>query len=213
MLTEQDIIIGCQRNDPKAQKALVVKYSPMLLTTVRRYVTGAAQQDILQDGLIKILDALPRFVSGSGSFEGWLRRIMVTTALKELRRPNYKIISTLEEKHENQESINPDIYQQLNMQELMALIETLPEGCRIIFNLAVMEEYNHKEISELLGITESASRSQLTRARAMLRSKINGEETKEVKIITKTGQTNEKPPIIEISSIKKRWAAAFSFLF
>ena len=173
MLQEQDIIIGCQKKDNSAQRALVVRYSPMLLTTVRRYINDAnTAKDVLQNALIQILDYLPRFKIGEGSFEGWLRRIAVTTALKELRKPNYKLIDSWTESHENGQLIDPTIYQQLGMEDLLQLIADLPEGSRTVFNLYVMEEYSHREIGELLQITESTSRSQLTRARAMLQEKL-----------------------------------------
>ena len=173
-MLQEDIIKGCQKDDIRAQRELVVRYSPMLLTAVRRYISNAdTAKDVLQNALIQILDYLPKFKIGEGSFEGWLRRITVNTALKELRKPNYRLMENWQEGHENQETIDPDIYQQLNMEELLKLVSDLPEGCRTVFNLFVMEEYCHKEIGELLHITESTSRSQLTRARVLLREKIS----------------------------------------
>ena len=181
MLNEKDIVQGCQRNEAKAQQALVTQYAPMLLTTALRYVRNRDDaQDVLQNALIKTLDNLPRFKYGEGSFEGWMRRIVVTTALKFLRKPISYSIEPLEEWH-NEQEIAPEIYQKLSVDELLALVNELPEGCREVFNLYVMEEYSHKEIGELLKINESSSRSQLTRARSILRKKIDLIDNKQPK--------------------------------
>ena len=173
MLNEKDIVQSCQRNEAKAQQALVTKYAPMLLATALRYVRNRDDaQDVLQNALIKILDNLPRFRYDEGSFEGWMRRIVVTSSLKFLRKPISYSIEPLEEWH-NEREIELEIYQKLNVDELLILIKELPEGCREVFNLYVMEEYSHKEIGEMLNINESSSRSQLTRARHFLRKKLD----------------------------------------
>jgi RNA polymerase sigma-70 factor (ECF subfamily) len=100
--------------------------------------------------------------------------------LKFLRKPISYSIEPLEQWHYEQE-IEPEIYQKLNVDELLALVDELPEGCREVFNLYVMEEYSHKEISELLKINESSSRSQLTRARSILRKKLDFIDNKQPK--------------------------------
>jgi RNA polymerase sigma factor (sigma-70 family) len=172
-VTERDLVEGCQRRDPRAQRALVLRYAPMLLTAARRYVLDHDDaQDVLQNGLIKILDHLPRFRYGEGSFEGWMRRIVVNTALKSLRYPLQYSAAPLREADETAE-VKPEVYQQMDADHLLALIDELPDGCRMVFNLFALEGYSHREISDLLQIDESTSRSQLTRARALLRKKLN----------------------------------------
>lgn len=167
------MVEGCQRRDARAQYALVSRYAPVLLTAVRRYIRQAeTAEDVLQQGLLRILDHLPRFRYGEGSFEGWMRRIVVNTALQSLRK---KVPLTLEfDPNETNDTteIDPEVYQKMDEAHLLALIEQLPNGCRMVFNLFVLEGFQHHEIAALLSIDESTSRSQLTRARALLRQKL-----------------------------------------
>ena len=125
-------------------------------------------KDVLQESLIKILRALPQY-KPTGSFEAWLRRIVITTALQSYDKSCFRNERT------SLDSIaeplaEPEIYQQLKVEDLIALIRTLPDGFQQVFNLYVIEGYSHKEIAELLQITESTSRSQLTRARKLLQT-------------------------------------------
>lgn len=168
-MTEQAIIRGCQKQKARYQKELVTRYSAMLMTVSRRYARDEAfAQDILQEALIKILNGIPKY-KAIGSFEAWMRRIVITTALQQLDKACFRReISGLESIQEA--SILPDVYAQLGAEELMDLIRTLPDGYREIFNLNVIEGYTHKEISELLNISESTSRSQLTRAKKWLQN-------------------------------------------
>lgn len=168
---EKAIIKGCKNQKPKFQEALVNQYSPMLMTVCRRYTTDDHRaKDILQDALIKILNALPQY-QPTGSFEAWMRRIVITTALKSINKKWLK-----KEAPYNEQSrsimIPADAYARLGAEDLLKVIRELPEGYQQIFNLSVIEGYNHKEIGELLGIKESTSRSQLTRARKMLQEKV-----------------------------------------
>ena len=166
--TEQEIIRGCRKKDPYSQKLLVLQYSQKLMAVSFRYMKDhASAQDVLQESLIKILNAIPNYRE-EGSFEGWMRRIVVNTALGYFDKSCYKKeqLSPLEILPE--QSISPDVYSQLAAEELMSIINQLPEGFRMIFNLFAVEGYSHKEIAELLKIKESTSRSQLTRARKML---------------------------------------------
>lgn len=143
----------------------------MLLTVARRYASRhQAAEDILQEALLKVFRAIPGY-EPSGSFEAWMRRIVVTTALHALdkswqRRENGDL-DNAEEPY-----LMPDVYARLGAEELLALIAKLPEGFRQIFNLHVIEQYPHTEIAVMLGITESTSRSQLTRARRLLQTMI-----------------------------------------
>ena len=141
------------------------------MTVCLRYARHRAEaEDLLQDGFIKVFDNMRQF-EGKGSFEGWIRRIMVNTALKS--------ISKLAFQRENigtegmiESSVNPSVLSQLTEQELLGLIEKLPNGYRTVFNLFVLEDMSHREISEALGIEESTSRSQLVKARNMLQGMV-----------------------------------------
>ncbi|MBK8702796.1 MAG: RNA polymerase sigma factor [Saprospiraceae bacterium] len=174
-MTESDIIKGCKKGVPLYQRALVERYSPMLMTVARRYVPGYhAAEDILQEALLKIFRAIPNYAP-TGSFEAWMRRIVVTTALHALDKSWYRRengdLDSVEEPF-----FMPDVYARLGAEELLALIAKLPEGFRQIFNLNVIEQYPHTEIAVMLGITESTSRSQLTRARKLLQTMIADRE-------------------------------------
>lgn len=129
-------------------------------------------EDMLQEGWIRVFDNLKSF-RHQGSLEGWIRKVMVTTALRHLRKakPTEELTFT----HDFEESPEiPDALAQLNEQEIIVLIETLPAGYRMVFNLFVIEGYRHTEIANLLGIEESTSRSQLVKARKWLQEKILG---------------------------------------
>ncbi len=166
-MTEHDIIKGCIRKDRQCQRALFDRYAGIMLTVCRRYTRHEMEaEDILQDALIKVYRNIEKF-KFEGSFEGWIRRIVVNTALK-----NYKKSSVQKEQiglESYQEgSMDPQVIAKLGEEELMNLIARLPEGYRVVFNLYVVEGYSHKEIADMLQIQESTSRSQLVKARRML---------------------------------------------
>lgn len=169
--TEQDIIDGCKKPDPEYQKLLVMRYSGLLMTVCRRYSRDAeTAKDILQESLIKILHAIGNY-ENRGSFEAWMRRITINTALKYFDKNCFKnetfTVDGMDEK-----IVPPEVYAHMGAEELMKLIGELPDGFREVFNLFAIEGYSHKEIGELLGIGESTSRSQLTRARSLLQKQI-----------------------------------------
>ncbi len=170
-MTEHEIIKGCKQGTSLYQRLLVERYSPMLFTVARRYGRDRhAAEDILQDALMKIFRAIPKYES-KGSFEAWMRRIVVTTALQSLDKNwHQREIGDLD--YLAEPAAPPDIDARLGAEELLNLIAKLPEGFRQIFNLHIIEQYPHTEIALMLGITESTSRSQLTRARRLLQSMI-----------------------------------------
>lgn len=169
-MTEQEIILGCQRGEARYQKKLVTQYSPMLMTVCRRYSRdNEFAKDVLQESMIKIFRNITKY-KPTGSFQAWMRRICINTALQSFDKCCFKReISGLDELIA-QPSEMPDVYSYLGAEELMAIIDQLPEGFNKVFNLSVIEGFSHKEISELLGIKESTSRSQLTRARNYLKN-------------------------------------------
>ena len=128
-------------------------------------------QDILQDGFITLFTKLDDF-KGDGSFEGWARKIFVTTALMELRRKDALKMSEDLETVRGMKAEATTQLQNIGYKELMKLVMQLPAGFRTVFNLSVLEGYSHKEIGDLLGISESTSRTQLSRARTWLQNKI-----------------------------------------
>ncbi len=170
-LKEEDIIQGCKEGIARCQKALVHRYSPMLISVARRYVRDADMaQDVLQDAYIRIFRYIGKY-QPTGSFEAWMRRIVITTALKTIEKKSYRNeINCIEDI--SQPGVPPEIYSQMGKKELMEVIDSLPGGFRQVFCLYVIEGYSHAEIGEMLGISESTSRSQLTRARQQLRKLI-----------------------------------------
>lgn len=128
-------------------------------------------QDMLQEGFIKVFEKLPGFRS-EGSLEGWVRRIMVNTAINHYRKVSFKNerfgLENLPE-----EPVNAQALEQLGESELLAMVASLPDGYRMVFNLYAIEGYDHAEIAEMLGCGESTSRSQLSKARKLLQLKIN----------------------------------------
>lgn len=178
-MTEREIIQGCIKEDRGCQQELFLRYSGKMLAVCVRYTRHKMEaEDILQDAFVKIFDNIHKF-GFKGSFEGWIRRIVINTALK-----NYNKKSFTQEQIglENQPEFaeEPTSYATLQQQELLRLISRLPEGYRLVFNLYAIEGYNHKEIADMLGIRESTSRSQLVKARKMLQSMIT--EKKKVAI-------------------------------
>jgi RNA polymerase sigma factor (sigma-70 family) len=166
MVTEQDLIEGCKKGDPKYQRELVARYAPRLLTVARRYAGDPhLAQDILQEGLIRVFQNLDKY-QPTGSFEYWMQIVVSRVALRILEK--HKKNKTEEWFSINEPIIEPEVYHQFSSEDVISLVAELPDGYRQIFNLFMFEELSHKEIAELLGITESTSRSQLSRARALL---------------------------------------------
>lgn len=170
-MTDQQIISGCKKQHPRYQKELVLRYSGLLLTVCRRYVDSQeTARDVLQESFIRIFRSIDKYQE-QGKLLPWLKRIVVNTALQQINKSYFKNERTGLELLREETSL-PDVYHRLAAEELLALIQQLPIGYRTVFNLHIIEGYSHLEIGDLLGISESTSRSQLTRARKMLQKKI-----------------------------------------
>ena len=122
---------------------------------------------------MKVFTAIGSY-AGKGSFEGWIRRIFINTALEHLRHPDVLKETADIDSEESLQEPDYSTLERLSAEELLEIVAELPEGFRTVFNLFVVEGYNHKEIGEMLGITESTSRSQLARARRWLQKRIDG---------------------------------------
>jgi RNA polymerase sigma factor (sigma-70 family) len=174
MLSEKELIAACLKGEPLAQKQLYEQYSRMLYGVCLRYARDNSEaQDMLQEGFIRIFKYLKNF-EYKGNFEGWMKRIVVNVALR--------LIDSAAHKHEISPEIFPEysteaeIVPQLCAAEMLGYLRRLPQGYRTVFNLFALEDFSHAEIAKELGITESTSRSQLTKARQMLRQLITVEE-------------------------------------
>lgn len=143
-----------------------------MLGVCMRYATDRMEaEDMLQNGFVKVFKKLDDF-RGEGSFEGWVRRIMVHSSI-EYYRKNHKMMQVVDiETAGDEQSVDPVAASNLGVQDLLAIISQLPPGYKMVFNMYAIEGYSHKEIGEIMGITEGASKSQLSRARAILKEQI-----------------------------------------
>ncbi len=169
-VSETDLISGCMEGDRRMQKLLYDQFSPKMYAVCLRYMGNSDDaQDILQEGFIKVFRNLEKF-RGDGSFEGWMRRIFVNTAIEQIRKRKTDL--SLTEKEEVIELKAVSALDNINEKDLLQIVSELSPGYRTVFNMYVVEGFNHKEISEALGISEGTSKSQLARARMILQEKI-----------------------------------------
>ena len=167
-MTEEAILKGCLQNDPAAQRELYNRYSPKMLSVCYRFAHNREDaEDMLQEGFIKIFSQMHTF-GNRGAFEGWIRRIIVHTCINILKK-NKKFNESVDIIHATgamvrEESV-PSIVQ---AKQIVECIRMLPIGYRTVLNLYAIEGYSHREIGMMLDIEESTSRSQYTRAKAML---------------------------------------------
>lgn len=173
-MTDIEIIKGCIKDDALCQKSLFNRYASPLLGVCMRYARNKEDaEDILQDSFIKIFKKISQF-KGEGSFEGWMKRVVVNTALKKYTVSRYTKEFSVEEVKDTVVPDSDDVpaFNHLKEKDLLVLIHNLPDGYRLIFNLYVIEGFPHEEIANMLGIHAGTSRSQLVKARQMLRKEI-----------------------------------------
>lgn len=153
------------------QEELYRRFSPRMYAVCLRYAGNAEEaEDILQEGFIKVFKKLDSF-RGDGSFEGWVRRIFVNTAIEHFRRKRY--LQPVTEKEENTlEGKSLSALDGLAEKDILALIKQLSPGYRTVFNMYVIEGYTHKEIADMMGISEGTSKSQLSRAKVILQDMV-----------------------------------------
>ena len=173
-MTDIEIIKGCIKEDALCQKSLFNRYASPLLGVCMRYARNKEDaEDILQDSFIKIFKKISQF-KGEGSFEGWMRRVVVNTALKKYTVSRYTKEFSVEEVKDTTVPDSNDVpaFNHLTEKDLLVLIHSLPDGYRIIFNLYVIEGFQHDEIANMLHIQPGTSRSQLVKARQLLQREI-----------------------------------------
>jgi len=172
MYSEEELIDRCLQNNSRAQESFYRRFAPKMYGVCLRFAKNQMEaDDILQEGFIKVYLNLKAF-RNEGSLEGWIRRTIVNTAINYYKK-NAKYLKDIEiEKAEIMHNINEGALDKISVKELLSLIRELPSGYRMVFNLNVMEGYTHKEISQLLDISENTSKSQLSRARQTLQRKL-----------------------------------------
>ena len=188
------------KNDQKSHELLYKYFAPKMYGICLRFAGNEMEaDDILQEGFIKIFTKIKEF-RNEGSLEGWIRRTIINTAInhyrKNLRYAKFQDIDDLEVPISNEENI----YDKLSKEELVKLVQELPNGYRTVFNLNVIEGYTHKEIGKMLNISDNTSKSQLTRARSILQKKVLILMRKKVKIPFENLRVirNEKSNLFEI---------------
>jgi RNA polymerase sigma factor (sigma-70 family) len=173
MMSDRQIIEGCAKHQRKAQQVLYDKYSRFLLGVCLRYAGNKPEaEDILQDCFLRIYFNISEF-SGKGSFIGWLRKVAVNTSITYYHRNfKYRYHVDIEEYISVESGIKSFEEDFISSDELYKVLNELPAGYRMVFNLYAIEGYKHKEIAEILGIDTNTSKSQYSRAKAVLRGKL-----------------------------------------
>ena len=166
-VTEKELIERCKKEDRTAQRILFDTYSPKMFGVCKRYMRNREDaEDILIEGMYKVLAKIKMF-KGQGSFEGWMRRIIVNEALMALRKRHNFNISIEVSNVDIKTTLTAQDY--LEEQDILSLLSKLPTGYRTVFNLYVVEGYKHREIAEILGISINTSKSQLILAKKRLK--------------------------------------------
>ncbi len=166
------IIRGCQAGDPRAQRELYVHFKDKMFGVCLRYAGNYDDaQDIVQDGFVKIFEKIGQF-RFEGAFEGWVRKVMVNTALEKYRM-HCQVININDGIKEVENTSVSDTGSEISVKELLQFVQQLSPKYRMVFNLYAIEGYSHKEISAMLNITEGTSKSNLSRARVILQEKVN----------------------------------------
>lgn len=164
---EKDIIRGCLDGERAAQKALYEHFASKMLGVCMRYAKDRAEaEDMLQEGFLKVFQGLAKY-KHEGSFEGWVRRIMVYNAINYYKHRARKFQEDLD-REDYDAPYHDEVLERISAKEIVALIQQLPEGYRMIFNLYAIEGYTHQEIADQLNIAVGTSKSQYSRARQFL---------------------------------------------
>jgi RNA polymerase sigma-70 factor (ECF subfamily) len=172
MHSEEELINQCLENNAQAQEDFYRRYAPKMYGVCLRFAKNKMEaDDILQEGFIKVFVNLKSF-RNEGSLEGWVRRTIVNTAINYYKKNAKYMKDTGIEQAETMQNLDSTILDKISVESLLKLIRELPSGYRMVFNLNVIEGYTHKEISEILEISENTSKSQLSRARQTLQKKV-----------------------------------------
>lgn len=169
--TEKEIIAGCKEGAKEAQHKLYADYSAQFFGICLRYMKDQRDaEEVLTNGFMKIFNNISKYRE-EGSFEGWMKRILVNEALMYIRKNRQMFVEVDIDETKDVEGFSWT-QNDLETRELLKLIQSLPTGYRTIFNMYAVEGYSHKEIAKTLGISEATSKSQLSRARALLQDKV-----------------------------------------
>lgn len=171
----EQLIIKCQKKDIQAQGTIYKLYASKLFTLCLKYSKNKVEaEDNLQDAFLTIFNKIDQF-KNKGSFEGWMKRIVINTALQRYRKEG--VLDVIKDDNIKEEPVEVDT-ENLSLDFLLKLIQELPNKYRLVFNLYVLDGYSHKEIASLLNISVGTSKSNLSRARLILKEKIEEDQFK-----------------------------------
>ena len=173
MPDEVKIIKKCKRNNARAQRELYELYRVKWFMICLRYSRDRDEaEDMMQEGLISIFKQIKQYDPDKAAFPAWSNKVMVNAALQYLRKwKNIQFNQDIDD-YEDKFHHEDDIYGKIGAKELTAMVQNLPDGYRTVFNLYVMEGYKHREIAEMLSISENTSKTQLLKAKNMLRDRL-----------------------------------------
>lgn len=175
-MSDQELVSGCLKGDREAQKELFKRYAGKMMTVCRRYFASTEEaEDILQEGFIKVFERLHQW-QGTGALGGWIRIIMVNTALTQIRSQKKWKDSTSIDAVEQKDSESVTALEHLQAEEILQVIAQMPTGYRTVFNLFAIEGYGHKEIAEMLGISENTSKTQFLKSKEWLKKTLAEQE-------------------------------------
>ncbi|MBS1531318.1 MAG: sigma-70 family RNA polymerase sigma factor [Bacteroidetes bacterium] len=173
-----ELLKRCKAGERKAQEQLYKQFASKMMGVCLRYAADRMEaEDMLQNGFIRVFQKMDDF-RGDGSFEGWIRRIMVHSSIEYYRKHHKMLVLSNSDELPNEPSVNPVAAANLDARDMMALVQRLSPGYRMVFNLYAIEGYSHREIGDMMGISEGASKSQLSRARSILKGLIANTEGK-----------------------------------
>lgn len=179
-MDKNQLINDCKNNDRKAQEQLYRLYSPKLFAVCLKYSRNYTEaQDNLQEGFLLIFNKIEQY-SFKGSFDGWLKRVMINYVLQQYRTQTFLSLVNEDAPEEYEVDIENE---NLSLEYLLKIIQELPDRYRLVFNLYVIDDYSHAEIAEMLSINIGTSKSNLSRARMILKEKIEQYKNKETKIV------------------------------
>lgn len=173
LIDEKALVKACLEGEIKAQRCFYECFASKMMGVCWRFAKSREEaEDLLQEGFFKVFCDLSQF-RGEGSLEGWVRQVIVNVALQHVRKRKIIFQTNLEiEELSLEDRSHEQMFQQFEIQDLLKMLHKLSEGCRVIFNLYVLEGFTHKEIAEQLNITTGTSKSQLAKSRALLKKEI-----------------------------------------
>lgn len=170
-MTERELIEGCVSNKQAAQKELFSLYAGKMMSVCLRYANDEGQaQDILQEGFIRVFKKIGQY-RHEGSFEGWLRRVFASVAIRQITKQKIHF-SSVDIADSKEHSVDETALAKISADEIHAMIRRMPDGYRTVFNLNIIEGYSHEEIALMLGVQPTTSRGQLLKARKYLQAMI-----------------------------------------